>query len=196
MTANVPPAPLDALVRHFADLRDGTHAGQATRQGKESAFRQAAGLLDAPARQVLAEFDRHLLLGAGTIEATGPRADAAGGSFATWSLSWPAQRAAGIAPITLTAHYGAGFRGADQGDLLAGDVHVGEQVEGFRTRLPWVSTAPLGRPVVPEVWRIRAGSSRVTGTSIGSAPSPDVCGASAAMRVTGRLATAAACSGA
>jgi hypothetical protein len=38
----------------------------------------------------------------------------------------------------------------------------------FHVMLPWVSTAPLGRPVVPEVYMIRQGSSRVTGSSRGS----------------------------
>ncbi|MFC5834164.1 hypothetical protein [Nonomuraea insulae] len=155
---NVPPASLEALVRHFVDLRDGTHAGHATRQGKERAFGQAVGLLDAPARQVLAEFDRHLLLGAGTIEATGLRADAAGGSFATWSLSWPAQRAAGIAPITLTAHFGAGFhhphlRGATvrEWPLNVTDAqHAAELVPVLRA----IAAADLHNLVFQRDWRI------------------------------------------
>ena len=39
----------------------------------------------------------------------------------------------------------------------------------FHVMLPWVSTAPLGRPVVPDVYMIRHGSSRPTGSSRGSA---------------------------
>jgi hypothetical protein len=35
----------------------------------------------------------------------------------------------------------------------------------FQVMLPWVSTAPLGRPVVPEVYMTRQGSSRATGSS-------------------------------
>lgn len=153
-----PPPPLEALVRHFADLRDGTHAGHATRQGKEGAFRQAVSLLDPPARQVLAEFDRHLLLGTGTVHATGPRTDAAGGSFAAWRLSWPAQRAAGIAPITLTAHYGAGFhhphlRGGTVGEwpLNVTDAgHAAELVPVLRA----IAAADLHNLVFQRDWRI------------------------------------------
>ncbi|MEU1393408.1 MULTISPECIES: hypothetical protein [unclassified Nonomuraea] len=155
---NVPPAPLEALVRHFADLRDGTHAGHVTRQGKQDAFRRAVELLDAPARQVLAEFDRHLLLGTGAVEATGTRADAAGGSFAVWSLSWPAQRAAGLAPITLTAHYGAGFhhphlRGATVGEWplnVADAAQAAELVPVLRA----IAAADLHNLVFQRDWRI------------------------------------------
>lgn len=42
---------LDALIRHIADLRGGTHGGLETRPEKEALFYQAVGLLDAPARQ-------------------------------------------------------------------------------------------------------------------------------------------------
>ncbi|MFI7694604.1 hypothetical protein ACIBQ6_36455 [Nonomuraea sp. NPDC049655] len=155
---NVPPAPLEALVRHFADLRDGTHAGHVTRRGKQDAFRRAVALLDAPARQVLAEFDRHLLLGAGAVEATGTRADAAGGSFAVWTLSWPAQRAAGLAPITLTAHYGAGFhhphlRGATVGEWPL-NVADAEQAAELVPVLRAIAAADLHNLVFQRDWRI------------------------------------------
>ena len=42
----------------------------------------------------------------------------------------------------------------------AREVHVDQDVDAFQVMLPWVSTAPLGRPVVPEVYMIRQGSSR------------------------------------
>ncbi|NUP24551.1 MAG: alpha/beta hydrolase fold domain-containing protein [Streptomyces sp.] len=158
MTVYVPPAPLEALVRHFVDLRDGTHAGHASRQGKRNAFRQAAELLDVPVRQVLAEFDRHLLLGTGAIEASGPRADAAGGSLATWSLSWPTQRAAGIAPITLIAHYGAGFhhphlRGATVGEWPL-NVMDARQAAELVPALRAIAAADLHNLVFQRDWRI------------------------------------------
>ncbi|MEI5098102.1 hypothetical protein RB200_04990 [Streptomyces sp. PmtG] len=104
-----PPAPIEALVRHFTDLREGTHAGHAERSAKEAVFATTTELLDAPARQALTEFDTHLLLGTGTLHATGLRRDEHGGSYATWSLTWPEQRRAGIAALSLHAHYGAGF---------------------------------------------------------------------------------------
>lgn len=107
--ATPPPAPIEALVRHFTDLREGTHAGHADRPSKQQAFAAAADLLDAPARQVLTEYDTHLLLGTGTIHATGLRRDRHGGSYAAWRLTWPEQRRAGISDLTLHAHFGAGF---------------------------------------------------------------------------------------
>ncbi|WP_328398007.1 hypothetical protein [Nocardia sp. NBC_00416] len=104
----VTPAPMDALIRHFTDLRDGNHFGQYTRAGKESAFAAAVTLLDPPARQVLAEFDDHLLNGTGRIDATGLHRDERGGLIASWMLSWPEQRAAELSPISVIATYGAG----------------------------------------------------------------------------------------
>lgn len=154
----VPPAPLEALVRHFGDLRDGTHAGEITRRGKEAAFEQAVRLLDAPARQVLAEFDQYLLLGTGTLQATGTRRDLQGGSFAAWRLSWPRQREAGIAPITLTAHYGAAFhhphlRGATLGEWPLNVVDA-EQAAELVPVLRAIAAADLHNLVFQRDWRI------------------------------------------
>ncbi|WP_066945410.1 hypothetical protein [Streptomyces lushanensis] len=98
-----------ALLRHFADLRDGVHGDAATRQGKEKLFAAAAELLDPYARQVLEEVDTHLLLGTGEVAATGVRRSGDGGVDSLWTLSWPEQRRAGIRPITLLAFYGARF---------------------------------------------------------------------------------------
>ena len=53
------------LLRHFADLRDGTHGGAARRQDKERFFSAAITLLDSHARQVLNEINTDLLLGTG-----------------------------------------------------------------------------------------------------------------------------------
>ena len=39
----------------------------------------------------------------------------------------------------------------------------------FQSRLPWVSMAPLGRPVVPEVYMMMATSSVLTTLSLASA---------------------------
>ncbi|WP_030684453.1 hypothetical protein [Streptomyces sp. NRRL B-1347] len=104
-----PPAPIEALLRHFTDLREGTHAGHAERPAKEAVFAKTTDLLDAPARQALTEFDTHLLRGTGTLQATGLRRDEHGGSFATWRLTWPEQRRSGIPALSLHAYYGAGF---------------------------------------------------------------------------------------
>ena len=67
------PAYTEALLRHFADLRDGTHGGASSRTDKERLFTEAVGLLDPYARQVLDEINRYLLLDTGEVSATGIR---------------------------------------------------------------------------------------------------------------------------
>jgi hypothetical protein len=96
------------LLRHFGDLRDGTHGGARSRRDKERLFDAAVPLLDPYARQVLDEINTSLMLGAGEVTATGVRSSA-DGTDAVWALSWPEQRAAGIKPIIIRAYFGAGF---------------------------------------------------------------------------------------
>ncbi|WP_448233386.1 hypothetical protein [Microbacterium lacticum] len=135
------PAPLEALTRHFIDLRDGNHFGHVTRSGKETAFGEAVQLLDSPARQVLMEFNEHLLAGTGRIDATGLHRDQRGGLIASWLLTWPEQRATNLSPISLIATYGAGFhhphlRGATIGEWplnVAEPEHAEELVPVLRT---------------------------------------------------------------
>ena len=94
------------LLRHFADLRDGTHGGAVRRQDKERFFSAAVALLDPRVQQALNEINTDLLLGTGVVTATGVRRRR-GGVEATWSLSWPEQQAAGISPIVIRAYYSA-----------------------------------------------------------------------------------------
>jgi hypothetical protein len=101
------PEYIAALLRHFADLRDGTHGGATSRREKERLFTKAAALLDPQARRVLGEINTYLLLDTGEVIASGVR-DRRGGVEAVWALSWPAQQAAGIKPIVIRAYYGAG----------------------------------------------------------------------------------------
>ena len=54
--------------------------------------------------------------------------------------------------------------------LLMSAPLVNRNVIACPARLAWVSTAPLGRPVVPEVYMISAGES--LGMSTGAAGSP------------------------
>lgn len=102
-------ADLTALLRHFADLRDGRHGDAVSRQAKERHFRTATTLLDPYARQALDELNAELLLGQGRVEVSGVERAPDGSLFHTWTLSWEEQRTAGIAPITLYAHYGVTF---------------------------------------------------------------------------------------
>jgi len=103
------PASTSALLRHFADLRAGTHGGVRSRRDKERLFEAAVPLLDQHARQALEELNTSLLLGSGEVTATGVRRLADGGTDAVWALSWPEQQAAGIKPIVIRAYFGAGF---------------------------------------------------------------------------------------
>src|SRR5258708_12400830 len=102
------PAYITSLIRHFEDLRDGTHGGSATRKDKEAHFEKAVQLLAPISRQVLTEINRSLLLNTGQLTETGLRRITDGGLNASWVFSWPEQRAAGIAPIMPQAN----FRGA------------------------------------------------------------------------------------
>src|SRR5882672_4098377 len=103
------PAYITSLIRHFEDLRDGTHGGSVSRKDKEAHFEKAVQLLAPIARQVLTEMNASLLLDTGQLTETGPRRTADGGLDASWALSWPEQRAARVPPIALRAYFGAGF---------------------------------------------------------------------------------------
>src|SRR5947209_9244241 len=100
------PAHLTALLRHFDDLRDGTHGGSVSRHDKEAHFGRAVELLAPVARQALDEVNTHLLLDTARVFATGLQRDVEGGLRASWELAWPDQQTAGLAPVTLLAHYG------------------------------------------------------------------------------------------
>src|SRR3984893_15085337 len=103
------PEYITSLMRHFEDLRDGTHGGSASRRDKEAHFEKAVQMLAPIARQVLTEMNMSLLLGSGQLTETGRRRTEDGGLNASWALSWPEQRAAGVEPIVLQAYFGAGF---------------------------------------------------------------------------------------
>jgi hypothetical protein len=109
MSKGTIPAYITSLIRHFEDLRDGTHGGSASRKDKEAHFEKAVQLLSPIARQVLTEINTSLLLDTGELTETGLRRTADRGLSASWALSWPEQRAAGVEPIVLQAHFGGGF---------------------------------------------------------------------------------------
>ena len=83
------PAYITSLIRHFEDLRDGTHGGSASRKDKEVHFEQEVHLLAPVARQVLSEMNTSLLLDTGQLTETGLQRTADGGLNASWALSWP-----------------------------------------------------------------------------------------------------------
>jgi hypothetical protein len=104
----IPPY-IISLIRHFEDLRDGTYGGSASRKDKEAHFENAVQLLAPIARQVLAEVNTGLLLDTGQVTETGLGRTADRGLNASWALSWPEQRTAGVQPIVLQAYFGGGF---------------------------------------------------------------------------------------
>jgi hypothetical protein len=109
MAESAIPAYITSLIRHFEDLRDGTHGGSASRRDKEAHFEKAVQLLAPIARHVLTEVNTNLLLDTGQLTETGLRRTADGGLNASWALSWPEQRTAGVQPIVLQAYFGGGF---------------------------------------------------------------------------------------
>ena len=109
MSESAIPAYITSLMRHFEDLRDGTHGGSASRKGKEAHFEKAVQLLAPIAREVLTEMNMTLLLNTGQLTETELRRTPDGGLSASWTLSWPEQRAAGLQPLALQAYFGGGF---------------------------------------------------------------------------------------
>jgi len=109
MPERVTPAYITSLIRHFADLRDGTHGGSTSRKDKEAHFEKAVQLLAPVARQVLTEMNTSLLLDTGQLNEMGLRRTVDGGLIGSWVLSWPEQQAAGVEPIALHAYFCGGF---------------------------------------------------------------------------------------
>jgi hypothetical protein len=156
MADQAPPS-TTALLRHFADLRDGTHGDAVSRGDKEQLFAAAVSLLDPHARRALDEVNSRLLLGAGEIVATGVRTGD-DGVDAIWSLSWPEQRAAGLSPILLRAWYGATFhhphlRGATVGDWPL-NVFTEQQAADELPTLRAIAAADLHNLVFQRDYRI------------------------------------------
>src|SRR5437870_11792897 len=103
MAESAVPAYITSLIRHFEDLRDGTHGGSTSRKDKETHFEKAVQLLAPVARQVLNEMNTSLLLDTGQLTETGLRRTVDEGLTAPWVLSWPEPQAAGVEPIALHA---------------------------------------------------------------------------------------------
>src|SRR6202040_3012553 len=109
MPESATPAYITSLIRHFADLRDGTHGGSASREDKEAHFEKAVQLLAPVAHQVLTEMNTSLLLNTGQLTETGLRRTGEGGLAPAGVLSGPEQGTAGVEPIVLQAYFGGSF---------------------------------------------------------------------------------------
>ena len=92
MSQSTMPAYITSLMRHFEDLRDGTHGGSASREDKEAHFEKAVQLLAPIARQVLNEMNMNLLRDTGQLTESGLRRTPDGGLSASCALSWCASR--------------------------------------------------------------------------------------------------------
>ena len=104
------PVHLRGLLRHFIDLRDGTHGdGAVSRADKEKLFIASVDCLAPYARQALDEMNGALMLARGTVVASGVSRSPDGDVTAVWTLSWPEQQHAGIPPVTLEAFFGHAF---------------------------------------------------------------------------------------
>lgn len=103
------PGNLIALMRHFVDLRDGTHGGSANRHDKETHFARAVELLAPIAHQALEEINSHPPLNTGKIVATGFHHEPDGNLNASWDLTWREQQKAGVAQVSLHAYFAIGF---------------------------------------------------------------------------------------
>jgi hypothetical protein len=152
------PGFTSALLRHFADLRDGLHGEAESRQDKERLFAEAATLLDRYARQALDEVNTHLLLGTGAVDSTGVQRSTDGGVVAVWSLSWPQQRSARIDPIIVRAFYGARFHHPHLNGGTVGDwplnVFTAEQAAAELPTLRAIAAADLHNLVFQRDYRI------------------------------------------
>ena len=71
MSRSTMPAYITSLIRHFDDLRDGTHGGSTSRKDKEAHFEKEVQLLGPIARQVLNEVNMILLRDTGQITESG-----------------------------------------------------------------------------------------------------------------------------
>jgi hypothetical protein len=145
------------LLRHFADLRDGTHGGASSRRDKELLFTAAVALVDPYARQPLEEINTALLLGTGEVTATGVR-HSDGGPDAIWALSWPEQQAAAVNPIVIRAYYGARFHHPHLQAGTAGEwpfnVFDKEQAAALVPTLRAIASADLHNLVFQRDYRI------------------------------------------
>jgi hypothetical protein len=86
------PGHVTALIRHFTDLRGGTHGGSVSRRDNETHFAHAVDLLDPVVRRALDEINTYLLLDTGRVVATGLQRGADRSLSASWELAWPEQQ--------------------------------------------------------------------------------------------------------
>lgn len=156
---NQAAAHLRGLLRHFADLRDGTHGdGAISRTEKEQLFAAAVSFINPFALQVLEEMNRELLLGSGAATTSGLVHSSHGDCNAFWTLRWPEQEQAGIPPVSIEAFFGRSFhhphlRGATVG-VWPLNVFSPEDAVHELPLLRAIASADLHNIVFQSDWRI------------------------------------------
>ncbi len=96
------------LRRHLDDLRTRSHAGRTGWADKAALFREEVDRLDPVVRQALSELSDDWLAGEGTVERADSADDPEGHLVTRWSLTWPDQRDAGVAPVQVAARFAPG----------------------------------------------------------------------------------------
>jgi hypothetical protein len=110
----MPPRREDVF-RHLTDLREDAFEGVHERAGRVDLFRRAVELMDPLVTRILAETNEAFLLRSGDLGRTGVEEDGSGGHQASWTLSWPEQRAAtsrfggSVGPIQVWARFLGAF---------------------------------------------------------------------------------------
>lgn len=94
--------------RHLDDLRTGTHEGRSAWEDKAALFREEVDRLDPVVRRAMGELSDTWLARTGEVERVDAVDDPEGHLVARWSLSWPDQRSAGIAPVQIAARFAPG----------------------------------------------------------------------------------------
>jgi hypothetical protein len=108
------------LFRHLDDVRLRSYEGAGPRAERNKVFERAVELIDPLVNRILVETRDTFLDGEGEVGYAAPDDDGKGGMVASWSLSWPEQRArvnrqeppesaSPIEPIRVIAWFGATF---------------------------------------------------------------------------------------
>lgn len=146
------------LRRHLDDLRTRSHAGAEAWADKERLFRRAVELLDPVVRRVLGEVDDAWLDRTGEVSRDDSAEDPEGHLVSRWSLTWPAQRDAGIAPVLVAARFAPGRLHPHLGGTRARDwpLNVYDEADAERQVdvLRAIAESELHQRVFDADWRV------------------------------------------
>lgn len=152
------------LRRHLDDLRTRSHAGRTAWEDKAQLFGEEVDRLDPVVRQALGELSDTWLAGEGTVTRTDTADDPEGHLVTRWSLRWPDQEAAGVAPVQVAARFAPGRLHPHLGATRARDwpMAVDDAADAAR-QLPLLrllAESELHQRVFEADWRIVTGYRR------------------------------------